>query len=347
LTASEQDPARVLLTGAAGFAGSHALRHLLVSTDWDITCPVSLDHKGRAARIEHACAGMDTSRVTVFSCDLAQPLTAHARTLIGQPDYIINYASASHVDRSITDPAPFVTNNVALMLTLLEFARTLPALRALVHVSTDEVYGPSYGGELHGEDDQHRPSNPYAASKSCQSQLGYAWWRTYGVPFTEVYGCNMFGEQAQDPEKFFPKVMAAVAAGETVPVHAAADGTPGTRFWQHARNVADAILFICQNVTPARYAEDGAVVPSRYNVTSGDRISNLDLAKTIAAAMGLPLIYEMTDYHSSRPGHDLAYGIDGSRLRALGWQPPVDFETAVKRTVAWELDHAGTGTCAG
>jgi dTDP-glucose 4,6-dehydratase len=347
LTASEQDPARVLLTGAAGFAGSHALRHLLASTGWDITCPVSLDHKGRAARIEHACAGMDTSRVTVFSCDLAQPLTAHARAIIGQPDYIINYASASHVDRSITDPAPFAVNNVALMLTLLEFARTQPQLKALVHVSTDEVYGPSYGGELHGEDDQHRPSNPYAASKSCQSQLGYAWWRTYGVPFTEVYGCNMFGEQAQDPEKFFPKVMARVAAGETVPVHAAADGTPGSRFWQHARNVADAILFICENTVPARYAEDGAVVPSRYNVTSGDRVSNLDLALTIAAAMGRTLIYETVDYHSSRPGHDLAYGIDGTRLRALGWQPPVDFATAVKRTVAWELDHAGTGTCAG
>jgi dTDP-glucose 4,6-dehydratase len=329
-----------MLSGAAGFAGSHALRHLLANTDWQITCPVSLDHKGRLARVGHACAGMDASRVTVFSCDLSQPLSAHAKTVIGQPDYIVNYASASHVDRSIADPAPFVTNNVALMLTMLEFARTQPQLKALVHVSTDEVYGPSYGGELHGEDDQHRPSNPYAASKSCQSQLGYSWWRTYGVPFTEVYACNMFGEH-QDPEKFFPKVMKMAAAGETMPIHGGPDGTPGSRFWQHVRNVADAILFICQDTTPARFAEGGAVVPSRYNITSGDRVSNLDLARTIAAAMGLPLRYELTDYHSSRPGHDLAYGIDGTRLRAAGWQPPVDFETGVKRTVAWELGHAG------
>lgn len=335
-----------MLNGAAGFAGSHALRHFLANTDWLITCPVSLDHKGRLSRVEHACAGMDTSRVTVFTCDLAQPLSAHARTVIGQPDYIVNYASASHVDRSITTPGPFAANNVALMLTLLELARTLPDLRAFVHVSTDEVYGPSYGGELHGEHSQHRPSNPYAASKSCQSQLGFAWWRTYGVPFVETYGCNMFGEHAQDPEKFFPKVMGAVAAGETVPVHASADGTPGSRFWQHARNVADAIWFILGNVTPGRYAEDGPRVPDRYCVTSGDRVSNLDLAQTIADAMGLPLAYELTDYHSSRPGHDLAYGIDGSRLRALGWQPPVDFTAAVKRTVAWELDHAGPA-CAG
>ena len=333
-------PDRVMLSGAAGFAGSHCLRHLLVNTDWQIVCPVSLDHKGRLTRLEHACAGMDTSRVTVFTCDLAQPLSAHARSVIGVPDRIISYASASHVDRSITDPAYFAVNNVALMVTLLEFARSLPDLQAFVHVNTDEVFGPSYDGELFTEDAQHRPSNPYAGSKSCQSQLGFSWWRTYGVPFVETYGCNMFGEHAQDEEKFFPKVMAAVARGETVPVHAAADGTPGSRFWQHARNVADAILFICERVTPARYSDSGGVtVPSRFNITSGDKVTNLDLARTIAAAMGLPLKYELADYHSSRPGHDLAYGIDGSRLRALGWEPPVDFATGVKRTVAWEMEH--------
>ena len=332
-------PERVLLTGVAGFAGSHALRHLLANTDWHLVCPVSLDHKGHLSRIGHACAGLDAGRVTVFTCDLSQPLSAHARHLIGEPDWIISYASASHVDRSISDPVPFVRNNVELMLTLLEFARTLPGLRGFVHVNSDEVYGPSYGGELHGEDAQHRPSNPYAASKSCQSQLGFAWWRTYGVPFAEVYGCNMFGEHAQNPEKFFPLVMERTAAGEPVPVHAAADGTPGSRFWQHARNVADAVLFICEHVTLARYAEDGARVPSRFNITSGDRVSNLELAHTIAEAMGLPLRAQLTDYHSSRPGHDLAYGIDGSRLRALGWAPPVDFGTGVKRTVTWTLEH--------
>lgn len=332
---------RLLLTGAAGFAGSHALRHFLINTDWEIVCPVSLDHKGRLTRLDHALDGMDASRVSIFSCDLSQPLSAHAKTVIGQPDFIVNYASASHVDRSITDPVPFVMNNVTLMLTMLEFARTQPRLRSFVHVNSDEVYGPSYGGELHTEDAQHRPSNPYAASKSCQSQLGFTWWRTYNVPFTEVYGCNMFGEHAQDDEKFVPKVLAKVSAAEPVPVHASADGRPGSRFWQHARNVADAILYLLENATPVRYSDapGGATVPSRYCITSGDRVTNLDMAETIAAAMGRELIYELTDYHSSRPGHDLAYGIDGSRLRALGWQPPVDFETGVKRMCAWELEH--------
>lgn len=292
------------------------------------------------ARIDSACAGQDAGRVRIVPCDLAHPLNGKARALFGQPDLIISYASSSHVDRSISDPVPFVTNNVHLMLTLLEFARALPDLRAFVHVSTDECFGPSYDGELFTEDDQHRPSNPYAASKSAQSQLGFAWWRTYGLPFTEVYGCNMFGEHAQNPEKFFPMVMRKVAASEVVPVHASPDGVPGTRFWQHARNVADAILFICENVTPNRYG-DKATVPSRFNITSGDCISNLRLAQVIADAMGKPLRHALVDYHSSRPGHDIAYGIDGSRLRSLGWSPPVDFETGVKRTVAWELDHSG------
>ena len=330
---------RLLLTGAAGFAGSHCLRHLLANTDWDVVCPVSLDHKGHLWRIQAATAGRDATRVQVIPCDLAQPLTSHTRALFGQPDWIVNYASSSHVDRSITDPGPFAANNVNLMLTMLEYARTLPSLRAFVQMCSDEVFGPSYDGELFTEDAQHRPSNPYAASKSAQSQLGYAWWRTYGLPFTEVYGCNMFGEHAQNPEKFFPKVMQAVLAGETVPVHAAPDGTPGSRFWQHARNVADAILFILNQVAPAKYAEGGARVPSRFNITSGDKVSNLELARVIADAVGRPLKYELTDYHSSRPGHDLAYGIDGSRLRGLGWRPPVDFETGVKRTVTWELEH--------
>lgn len=330
---------RVLLTGAAGFAGSHALRHLLVNTDWHVACPVSLDHKGQMKRIGHAAAGQDLTRVDLVACDLSQALNGKARDMFGQPDLIISYASSSHVDRSISDPVPFVTNNVALMLNLLEFARTLPGLRAFIHVNSDEVFGPSYDGELFTEADQHRPSNPYAASKSAQSQLGFTWWRTYGVPFLEVYGCNMFGEH-QDPEKFFPLVMRKVAAGEPVPVHAAPDGTPGSRFWQHVRNVADAILFLAENVSPDRYGEGvagAATVPSRFNITSGDRVSNLHLAQIIAGAMGRPLRYELADYHSSRPGHDLAYGIDGSRLRALGWNPPVDFETGVKRTVNWEL----------
>lgn len=327
---------QLLLTGAAGFAGSHCLRHILSNTDWTVTCPVTYDHKGHLRRLESALRGHDRNRVTVVSQNLSHDFSAAALLAFGQPDYIINYASQSHVDRSISDPASFITNNVELMVRMLEYARTLPGLQAFVHMSSDECFGPIYDGVPFTEDSQHRPSNPYAASKSCQSQLGFTWWRTYDVPFTEVYGCNMFGEY-QDSEKFVPMVMARVQAGKLVPVHAAPDGTPGTRFWQHARNVADAILYILKNVTPARYGDQ--VMPSRFNITSGDQVSNLDMAQTIADALGRPLLYEFTDYHSSRPGHDLAYGIDGTRLHELGWKAPVSFAEGIRRLVQWEVSH--------
>jgi len=326
---------RILLTGAAGFAGSHCLRHLLLNTDAVIACPVTYAHKGHPDRIAHACAGIPDAaqRVSVFPCDLALPIAPAARLAIGEPDWIINYASASHVDRSIADPVPFTLNNTRLMLTLLDLARTLPRLAAFLHVSTDEVFGPADHGEMFGEDAPHRPSNPYSASKSIQSQLGAAWWRTYGVPFTELYCCNMLGEH-QDSEKFVPLAMRKIAAGQPVPVHAGPDGIPGSRFWQHARNVADAALYILERQPPARYADGAATVPSRWCVTSGDRLTNLDLAREISAAMGIPLDWETVRADVGRPGHDLHYGLDGSRLAAAGWVPPVDFATAVKRTVA-------------
>jgi dTDP-glucose 4,6-dehydratase len=152
----------------------------------------------------------------------------------------------------------------------------------------------------------------------------------------------MCGENQQDGEKFVPLVMRKVLAGERVPIHAAPGGTPGSRFWQHARNVADAILFILNNVNPNRYGEGlvgTATVPTRFNITSGDRVSNLDMARAIADALGKPLLYDLADYHSARPGHDLAYGIDGTRLHELGWKPPVSFAEGVRRLVQWELGH--------
>jgi len=337
---------RALLTGVAGFAGSHALRHLLASTDWQITCPVSLDHKGHLSRVEHACAGMDTSRVHVFSCDLSQPLSAHARTVIGQPDYIINYASASHVDRSIADPAPFVTNNVALMLTMLEFARTLPDLRAFVHVSTDEVYG-ACAGEPHAEWSPIVPSNPYAASKACQEAIATAWWRTYGVPLIIVNCMNMFGESqglgnGSKPEKFVPIVASRVLAGETVPIYGSPDGQAGSRCWLHARNLADAILWLLRRGGDLTYApgSDSEPKPARWHVAGPER-SNLDMAREVAAGLGRELRYEIIDFHSSRPGHDLRYALDARKIETAGWKPPVTFEEGIRRTVAWELEHEG------
>lgn len=325
---------RVLLTGAGGFAGSHVLRHLLTETSWDVACPVTFRHRGNPARIESTLRSDDHwhDRVDVFMHDLTAPLPRLA-SRAGDCDYVIAMASESHVDRSIADPVPFVRNNTDLILTTLEYAReTRP--RAVIVFSTDEVYGPMTGGQPHAEWSPVMPSNPYAASKACQEAIAVSYWRTYGVPVVIVNSMNLIGEM-QDPEKFLPMVISRVRAGETVTIHGV-PGDIGSRYFIHARNVADALLHILTGTSPATFP--AARRPDRYNVV-GERRTNLELAQMTADVMGLPLRYELTDFHSARPGHDPHYGLDGAKLASTGWKPPVPLAESLERTVRWSLSH--------
>lgn len=336
---------RVLLTGAGGFAGHHCLEHLLAETDWDVIATDSFRHKGKTDRIrEVLTAGYSMrdslrwrQRTTVVTHDLAAPFSRQMTQSLGAVDYVIAYASESHVDRSITDPVPFVTNNTAVALSTLELCRKLQP-RALVWVSTDEVYGPQAEGEPpFPEWSPILPSNPYSASKAAQEALCTAYWRTYGVPVIIVNGMNMIGER-QDPEKFVPLVIRSVLAGQQVTVH----GTPGdigTRHYLHARNMADGILFLLRLRRPAAFGEEPR--PDRYNIASPDRVDNLALAGMIAEAAGCPLRYRLADFHSTRPGHDPHYGLDPAKITRLGWRAPVDFTESLDRTVQWAVKNPG------
>lgn len=328
----------LLLTGGAGFIGSHFLEHVLINTDWKITCLCSWKHKGIPERIEEVLRGNPDwiSRVTVITHDLEARLTQRTKDRIGKVDYIVNFAAESHVDRSIDDPVSFILNNVNVALTMLEYAREAKP-QAFVQISTDEVYGVAPEGINHREWSPILPSNPYSASKAMQEVAAIAYWRTYGVPLIITNTMNNFGEM-QDPEKYMAKIIRCVENSNEVPVHGK-DGEYGSRYYLHARNHADAVLFLLKNKVPTPYTENVDIRPDRYNIVGDIELDNLQVARLIAKHVGKELKYREVDHHSTRPGHDRRYALDGKKLRSLGWKPPMDFYRSLKKYIDWTLAH--------
>jgi len=332
---------RVLLTGGLGFIGSHTVEHWLKNTDWEIVVLDSLRFSGRVERLTDI-DGYDPSRATVLWHDMRAPFHDQIKRQIGDVDYIVNMASDSHVDRSITEPVDFVQNNVNLVLNALEYAREVKPEK-FIQVSTDEVYGPAPAGHDHAEGEAHRPSNPYSASKSAQESIAYSYWRTFDVPVIITNTMNNFGER-QHPEKYVPMVIKKIIAGDKIDIHSKPnqDGSweIGSRVWLHARNHADAIQHIIETVDVDYYI-DSIATPDlqRFNVAGEQEIDNLQIVKMISDIIGQEPVYELVDFHSSRPGHDLRYSLDGGKLRAAGWVPPMTVEESFRRTVEWTLNH--------
>jgi dTDP-glucose 4,6-dehydratase len=323
---------RVLLTGASGFFGSHLLRHLMVNTDWEFICPCSWEHKGTPERVENAIAGMDSSRVTVITHDLTSPFTEHTKKRIGKIDIILNIASNSHVNRSIDNPGEFIIGNTALAYNMLEYAREIKP-DVFLQFSTDEVYGVAPEGINHKEWASIVPSNPYSASKAAQEAIAISYWRTYNVPVILTNTMNLFGE-TQDAEKYVAQLIKKVNDGEMVTVHGS-EGNIGSRFYLHARNGADAVLFILNNLPPKKYNDGENMLPDRYNIVGDIEMNNLDLAQILDK----PLRYELVDFHKGRPGHDRRYALDGEKLKSLGWNAPLDFETSLRNSINWTLKN--------
>jgi dTDP-glucose 4,6-dehydratase len=328
---------RVLLTGASGFVGSHVLRHILANTEWEVVCLSSFRHRGLTDRIRLAVKDYDDdfNRVKVISHDLTAPISPVLSNEIGKIDYVFNVASDSHVDRSIVEPVPFIENNVSLVCNILEWAR-FSDIDRFIHVSTDEVYGPAPSGYAHREwEDQYLPSNPYSASKAAQESIAYSYWRTYDLPLIITNTMNIIGEM-QDPEKFVPMIMKRVLSEETVTIHASPTGEIGSRFYLHARNQADALLYTI-NQPILKYGESH--VPQKFHVVGEREVDNLEMANMVAEYIGKPLKYELVDFHSSRPGHDLRYALDGNKIAEAGWVAPLSLEESIERTVNWTLKN--------
>lgn len=345
---------KILITGSHGFVGNHLVRYILDTTDWEIVGIDSFRHAGDPLR------NHEDPRYQVFCHDLNAPIGDRLSAKIGDINYIINLASISDVDLSIKDPIWVWENNTRLIGNILAFAHVKKAqgLRAFIHCSTDEVFGPAAPGYFHKEWDTICPSNPYSASKAAQEALCITYWRTYGLPIIITNCMNMVGE-TQEPTKFIPKVIRALGLEDYYLANPGSDsryayerdgsvvihGTPakqGSRMYLDAKNLADAWLFLLNNVQPEGYrGEGGPMLPSRYNIVGQEEISNLELAQRIADIMGKELKYRFEDFHLTRPGHDRRYALDGSKIAALGWKHPIPLDETLKRVVTWSIDHPG------
>jgi dTDP-glucose 4,6-dehydratase len=260
--------------------------------------------------------------------DLRAPLNDQLCAQIGEHDYVLHLAAGTHVDRSIEDPMSFVLDNVVATTNMLEFARKVDC-GLFLNFSTDEVFGPAPVGVRYNEDDRYNAGNPYSATKAGAVQMGVAYHNTYGVPVITTHTMNVIGKM-QHPEKFVPMTIAKVSAGEVVTIHADKTRTKaGSRFYIDAENVADAVLFIL----------DRGKVGEKYNIVGERETDNLELANMLASVIGRPLRYEMTDFHSCRPGHDLRYALDGSKMESLGWTPPSTLEKSLASIVQWTREN--------
>lgn len=324
-----------ILTGASGFIGSHALEYFLNKTDWNFICPVSFKHKGTPERITEIFDRTPEfrDRVRVIIHDLIVPFTEHTLSTLPQIDYIINFASDSHVYRSIEDPVPFIKNNRDLGLTILELARKVKP-KVYFQVSTDEVYGSAPLGVRYKEWSVIKPSNAYAASKAGQEADAIAYWRTYNVPLVITNTVNNFGEN-QDSEKYLSKLIKQIHNNEVVTIHGN-DDFIGGRFYIYVDNHADAILHIIKNV-PIKMYKDEQDLPLRFNITSDDELDNREVAILVAKLMDKELKYKLVDVHSERPGHDRRYALDGTKLKETGWNMPFPFEESLKKYIEWSL----------
>jgi dTDP-glucose 4,6-dehydratase len=326
---------KILVSGLCGFVGSHICEDLLKNTDWEIIGIDKLTYASNGFDRLRDIKAFDDKRVKLFAVDLQQPITVGVANEIGSVDYVLNLASESHVDNSIKDPVNFIQNNVNLTLHILEWARTQGDLKKFIQFSTDEAYGNAPEGVLYKEGDRHNVGNPYSASKDAQEAICRAYSNTYGIPINITNAMNIIGER-QHPEKFIPICIRKILAGEIIQIHASPDlKESGKRHYLHARNIAQAMRFILENTDERLDKFDAS--KGCWNIVGDMEIANSDLALMIGKILNVEPKIEFISFHASRPGHDLRYALDGTKLKNAGFSYPLDFETTLRKVVEWDI----------
>jgi len=325
---------KILLTGASGFAGSHMLNYLLVKTDATIFCPVTYQHGGNPLRLMQGASSVESNRVKIFEFDLAQKMLS--KTFVPDDlDLVINFASESHVDRSISDPLAFLSNNHTLMLNILEYMRRLNSKAKLVHISTDEVYGEVGKNQSNSEWEMPlRPTNPYSASKSAQEELLMGYTNTYDLDAVVINSTNMIGE-GQNLEKFIPQSIAKILRNERIEVHTTSSGNLGSRRYIYVGDVVRAVWLA--SITPIKQSFDPKGLPTKFHVAGNRDINNLEIVELIAKILDRKPIIEFVI--SPRPAYDASYQLTFDKIAAIGWVEGQPIEERVSQIVKWYQEN--------
>jgi dTDP-glucose 4,6-dehydratase len=309
----------LLLTGGAGFIGSHLVDLLLERPDLRLTVLDKLTYAGTLDNVEPHRAD---DRFRFVRGDVAD--ADAVSSLVDEADAVIHAAAESFVDRSIADASDFVRSNVLGTHVVLEACRR--ADRRVLYVSTDEVYGSTSRGSF-TEESPMRPNSPYAATKAGGDLLCRAYRETYGLDVTVVRGSNAYGPR-QHPEKAIPTFIVSALRGRALPVYG--DGT-NRREWLFVRDFAAAVLT----------AFDKGLPGESYNIGGGHEIENRILARTVCGLAGAP--ESLIEFVTDRPGHDFRYSLTWDALAELGWSPAVPFQDGLAETVSWFRDRLEAG----
>lgn len=332
---------KILITGGAGFIGSAVVRHIIQNTNNEV---LNVDKLTYAGNLESLKEVDQNERYQFSQTDICDRIALDELFKAFQPDAVMHLAAESHVDRSISGPADFIETNIIGTYQLLEASRyywnTLAEEKKSAfrfhHISTDEVYGDLEGTEdLFLETTPYAPSSPYSASKASSDHLVRAWYRTYGLPIVLTNCSNNYGP-FHFPEKLIPLVILNALAGKPLPVYG--NGAQ-IRDWLYVEDHARALYKV---VTEAAVGET-------YNIGGHNEQKNIDVVKAICELLeelapnkpeGLARYEDLITYVTDRPGHDLRYAIDASKIQKdLGWVPQESFETGLRKTVQWYLEN--------
>lgn len=336
---------KILVTGGAGFIGSAVVRYLIDYTEHEVVVVDKLTYAGNLASLVSVS---DSKKYSFFKVDICDSAELKEVFRLTQPCAVMHLAAESHVDRSIDGPGEFIQTNVVGTYTLLEVAReywkTLDNAAQesfrFHHVSTDEVYGDLDGPDgFFTESTSYDPSSPYSASKASSDHLVRSWQRTYGLPVLVTNCSNNYGPY-HFPEKLIPHIILNALSGKTLPIYG--DGTQ-VRDWLYVDDHARALVKV---LTEGRVGET-------YNIGGHNEKKNIDVVKAVcqilerlvvdnpySVAGGGNGFESLIEFVKDRPGHDLRYAIDASKIQKdLDWVPEESFDSGMEKTIVWYLDN--------